>query len=70
MLVAEASDQKLDGQVFWLSAPDGPRTAFPPCGSGWVCPGAWPITAAAPRRICTVFPIISRIVSEPGAPVE
>jgi hypothetical protein len=34
MLVAEASEQKLDGQVFWLTAHDGPRTAFPPRGSG------------------------------------
>jgi hypothetical protein len=34
MLVAEASEQKFDGQVFWLSALGGPRTAFPPHGSG------------------------------------
>lgn len=40
MLVAEASEQKLDGQVFWLSAHNGPRTAFPPCGSGTHHPGA------------------------------
>jgi hypothetical protein len=36
----------------------------------WYYPGAWPITAAAPRWILTIFPIISRAVSEPGAPVE
>jgi hypothetical protein len=60
MLVAEASEQRLDGQVFWLTAPDGPRTAFPPRGSGTLHPGTWPITAAAPRRIRTVFPIIPR----------
>ncbi len=34
MLLAEASEQRLDGQVFWLSARNGPRTAFPPFGSG------------------------------------
>jgi hypothetical protein len=35
MLEAGASQRKLDGQVFWLSAPVGPRTAFPPfLGSG------------------------------------
>jgi hypothetical protein len=40
---------------------DGPRATFPPCGSGLCrCPGAWPITAAAPRRILTVFPILPR----------
>ena len=70
MLVAEASEQKLDGQVFWLSARGGPRTAFPPRGSGMNCPGAWPITAAAPRRILTVFPILPLLAFRPGAPVE
>jgi hypothetical protein len=29
MLVAEASEQQLDGQVFWLTALREPRTAFP-----------------------------------------
>src|SRR5205823_683272 len=23
-----------------------------------LCPRAWPITAAAPQRICTVFPVV------------
>jgi hypothetical protein len=36
----------------------------------WYRPGALPITAAAPRWILTIFPILSRTVSEPGAPVE
>ncbi len=30
MLVAEASEQRLDGQVFWLTAHTGLGTAFPP----------------------------------------
>ncbi|APW59418.1 hypothetical protein BSF38_00841 [Paludisphaera borealis] len=34
MLEAEASQLRLDGQVFWLTAHSGLRTAFPPCGSG------------------------------------
>jgi hypothetical protein len=43
-----------------------PRTAFPPCGSGLKGPRAWPITAAAPRRIYTVFPILPRHASGRG----
>ena len=57
MLVAEASEQQLDGQVFWLTARSGPGR---PSRLAAVArrPGAWPITAAAPRRIRTVFPIL------------
>jgi hypothetical protein len=70
MLMAEASEQKLDGQVFWLTARNGSRTAFPPGGSGTLRPRAWPITAAAPRRIRTVFPIVPVPREEAWAPVE
>ena len=48
----------------------GPRTAFPPRGSGVSCPGAWPNTAAAPRRVRTGFPILPRPRREAGAPIE
>jgi hypothetical protein len=35
----------------------------------WVCPRAWPITAAAPRRICTGFPLDRRLLKGGGGPV-
>ena len=43
-----------------------PRTAFPPRGSGVGSPGAWPNTAAAPRRIRTVFPILPQTRDRDG----
>ena len=64
MLEAEASVNTLNRQVFWLSAPTGFRTAFPRRTywihrSGIKGSEAWPITAAAPQRTCTVFPFVS-----------
>jgi hypothetical protein len=71
MLEAGASQRKLDGQVFWLTAHLGPWNAFPPSQAvAGPFPGTWPITAAAPRRIHTVFPILPRTVTEPGAPIK
>jgi hypothetical protein len=54
--------QSLGRQVFWLSAHRGPWTAFPgacvtQAPSGIVV-RTWPITAAAPHRIRTCFPIV------------
>jgi hypothetical protein len=36
MPAAGASQQKLDGQVFWLTAHESSQAAFPPCGSGLI----------------------------------
>lgn len=36
MLVAEASEQKLDGQVFWLTAPGGSRTPSRLAAVAWL----------------------------------
>ncbi len=62
----------LDGQVFWLSAHDGFGRPSRPRMSGIVAlwSEASPITAAAPRRIFTGFPILPPEHSRPGAPVE
>lgn len=56
-------------QVFWLMAHLDPRSpsqgGLPsPVASS---PRAWPITAAAPRRIHTVFPILPTPRFEPGS---
>ena len=50
-----------------VAAPD----RLPASGSpvAWECPGAWPITAAAPRRICTGFPIHRQPRNEAAEPV-
>jgi hypothetical protein len=76
MLKAEASEHELGRQVFWLMARNGPRNAFPMtvglCNrSQWLSfsSGSWPITAAAPQRIHTVFPIFPFLVQN-GEPVE
>src|SRR5439155_25354843 len=63
--------ENTDRQVFWLSAPDG---RGPPSRGGQApvaldCPRAWPITAAAPRRIRTGFPLHHRPESRVGGPV-
>jgi hypothetical protein len=78
----EHGNVPLDRQVFWLTAlPAGlparsrPRTAFPLLchksrSSGTDRPRAWPITAAAPQRLRTVFPIVPRTAGEPVETVE
>src|SRR5262249_6761812 len=72
MLKAEASGPFLGRQVFWLAALSGFRTAFPrsaPAGvvrSGAQWFGAWPVTAAVPQRICTVFPFSPPFGEEDG----
>src|SRR5207249_11621254 len=54
--------ENTDRQVFWLSAPDGrgppSRGGRAPVALDW--PRAWPVTAAAPRRIHTGFPLRRR----------
>src|SRR5207244_3581078 len=63
-------------QVFWLSALVAAAFPLPPFlpvkGEGeqeqWHVAGTWPITAAAPRRSCTGFPILPRHM--PRAPGE
>src|SRR4029077_13811771 len=63
--------ENTDRQVFWLSAPDGHG---PPSRGGRApvaldCPRTWPITAAAPRRIRTGFPLRRRARERVGGPV-
>src|SRR5262249_28438758 len=58
MLEAEAPKHDHGRQVFWLTAFGGPRSPSQGICPQW--PGetrASPITAAAPQRNCTVFPI-------------
>jgi hypothetical protein len=64
-------DGTTDRQVFWLTAHDG---RGPPSRGGRApvaldCPRAWPITAAAPRRILTGFPFHRRPKERVGGPV-
>ncbi len=61
MLATEASAPSFGRQVFWLTARNGFRTTFPqlgiePSAVVYLRSEASPITAAAPQRICTVFP--------------
>jgi hypothetical protein len=63
-LEAEASEQQLGRQVFWLTARSGPerpsrgRLPKETVAVALACSGAWPITAAAPRRLRTGFPFV------------
>src|SRR5262245_38582170 len=64
-VIAAAWVRSLDGardrQVFWLSARLGwPAPSQMLTTSSGLIRVAWPITAAAPQRIYTVFPIVLR----------
>jgi hypothetical protein len=69
MLVAEASEQKLDGQVFWLTARVSPRTAFPPRGSG-LLPGDLADYSGGPATDSHRLPYSPRSGFPAEAPVE
>jgi hypothetical protein len=70
MPVAGASQQNLDGQVFWLSASDGSRAAFPPCGSGLIAQEPDRLQRR-PRDGFSPSSLFSPALSdETGAPVE
>ena len=49
LLKAEAPEQSLDGQVFWLTARNGPRTTFPRLALGR--PLQWSTKVREPRRL-------------------